>query len=105
MTTGKIIGAAYIVDPASDRAIAPPEDTSLVAFAATCVPFPAVPSNPIVAWICVDPGPVAYGPPRFQSDVDLRPYFRTGDPVEIDPYQGLIRHMREGYAFPVRAVD
>jgi len=42
------------------------------------------------------------GPPCFATEIDLRPYFGDGDPVEIDPYQGLVRHLRKGYAFPVR---
>jgi hypothetical protein len=104
MTTGKIIGSAYLVDPDAKRPVPPPADTSLVAIAATCTPAAAAPNTTIVAWVCVDPGRGCGDAPRFGSDVDLRPYFHTGDPVEIDPYQGLIRHLREGYAFPVRAV-
>ncbi len=59
----------------------------------------------VVAWVAPDAPPrLATGPPCFATEVDLRPYFGDGDPVEIDPYQGLVRHLREGYAFPVREV-
>jgi hypothetical protein len=104
MATGKIIGAAYLVELAADRQPPAPTEGSLVAIAAACPPAGAIPFASIVAWVCIDPGVGGGDEPRFQSDVDLRPYFHTGDPVEIDPYQGLIRHLREGYAFPVRAV-
>jgi len=60
----------------------------------------------VVAWIAPGTPPrLATGPPCFAAEVDLRPYFGDGDPVEIDPYQGLVRHLREGYAFPVRSAE
>jgi len=59
----------------------------------------------VVAWVATGTPPrLTAGPPCFAAEVDLRPYFGDGDPVEIDPYQGLVRHLREGYAFPVRLV-
>jgi len=104
MTTGKITGVAYLVDPAAHRQIPPPPGASLVAIADAWAPSLVVEGASFIAWVCADPGGDRGGGSWFQSDVDLRPYFHTGDPVEIDPYQGLIRHLREGYAFPVRAV-
>ncbi|MGD2063542.1 MAG: hypothetical protein PVF51_08190 [Nitrospirota bacterium] len=104
MATGKIIGAAYLVDATTDRERPPPTGGPVIAIAATCPPSGVVLPVSVVAWVCAAAAAAAGDEPRFQSDVDLRPYFRVGDPVEIDPYQGLIRHLREGYAFPVRAV-
>jgi len=60
----------------------------------------------VVAWVATGTPPrLAAGPPCFAAEVDLRPYFGDGDPVEIDPYQGLVRHLCEGYAFPVRSAE
>ena len=78
-------------------------DGDIVVFAAD---FPAgaeAVSSGVVAWVATGAPPrFAAGPPCFAAEVDLRPYFGDGDPVEIDPYQGLVRHLREGYAFPVQ---
>jgi hypothetical protein len=104
MTTGKIIGAAYLVEPTIDPQASIPPDGPVVAIAAACPVSAGSPFLSVVAWVCADPGTLRGHESWFQSDVDLRPYFHTGDPVEIDPYQGVIRHLREGYAFPVRAV-
>ncbi len=75
----------------------------IVVFAAEFPPRDAVVGNRVVAWIAPGTPPRRTGgPPCFTAETDLRPYFGDGDPVEIDPYQGLVRHLREGYAFPVR---
>ena len=58
-----------------------------------------------VAWVGPGVGRPLGAIRRFRSDVDLQPYFRSGDGVEIDLYQGVIRHLTEGYAFPVQQVE
>ncbi len=81
------------------------EGEGIVFAAAFPLPGAGIPEG-VVAWVA--PGRVAppsEGPPCFATEVDLRPYFDDGDPVEIDPYQGLVRHLREGYAFPVRPAE
>jgi len=59
----------------------------------------------VVAWVGPAAGHTLGAIRRFRSDVDLRPYFRSGDGVEIDLYQGVMRHLTEGYAFPVQEVE
>ncbi|RMF87592.1 MAG: hypothetical protein D6739_01430, partial [Nitrospirae bacterium] len=83
------------------RGEAPAEGPLFVVAAAFPGPEERIPSQ-VVVWIA--PGtPAAREGATFllASEVDLRPYFRDGDPVEVDLYQGLLRHLREGYAFPV----
>ncbi|RMF84927.1 MAG: hypothetical protein D6739_05260 [Nitrospirae bacterium] len=74
----------------------------LVVAAAFPAPEEQIPSQ-VVVWIAPSRPVAREGTPLLlASEVDLRPYFRDGDPAEVDLYQGLLRHLREGYAFPVR---
>jgi len=106
MVVGKIIGIAHRVDATGACGVIDSgSETPLVAIGAIelspAVPLPAG----VVAWVGPGAGPRFGAIRRFRSDVDLQPYFRSGDAVEIDLYQGVIRHLTEGYAFPVQEVE
>jgi len=106
MAVGKIIGLAHLVDASgASGVIDSGSETPLVAIGAielsSAVPLPAA----VVAWVGPGAGHRFGAIRRFRSDVDLQPYFRPGDGVEIDLYQGVIRHLTEGYAFPVEEVE
>jgi len=106
MAVGKIIGLAHLVDASgASGAMDSGSETPLVAIGATGL-SPALPlPEAVVAWVGPGAGRSFGAIRRFRSDVDLQPYFRSGDGVEIDLYQGVIRHLTEGYAFPVEEVE
>lgn len=79
-------------------------DGDTIVFAAEFPASDTVVGRGVAAWVAPGlPPRRASGPPCFIAETDLCPYFGDGDPVEIDPYQGLVRHLREGYAFPVHS--
>jgi len=106
MAVGKIIGTAHLVDATGAGGVVDPEpEIPLVAIGAVELSVAAVLPAAVVAWVGPGAGHRPGGIRRFQSDVDLQPYFHSGDAVEIDLYQGVIRHLTEGYAFPVQEVE
>jgi len=97
---------ARIVGRARVGRVARGGETDAVVFAAEFPRGAGAETAGVVAWVAPGTPPRRTGgPPCFAAEVDLRPYFVDGDPVEIDPYQGLVRHLREGYAFPVRSAE
>lgn len=105
MGADKIIGRVFLVDAGgAGVAASPGVESPLVAIAGVEWSAAAVLPAAVVAWVSPGgerrPGVASY----FRSDTDLRPYFRPGDTVEIDLYQGMIRHLTEGYAFPLHEV-
>jgi len=106
MAVGKIIGTAHLIDAAGAGSVVEPrQEGPLVAIGAVELTVATPLPEAVVAWVGPAAGHTLGAIRRFRSDVDLRPYFRSGDGVEIDLYQGVIRHLTEGYAFPVQEVE
>ena len=106
MAVDKIIGRAFLVD-AGDAGCGADQgaESPLVAIAGAEWSAAAALPATLVAWVSPGGGSRPEAVPCFSSDTDLQPYFRPGDGVEIDLYQGMIRHLTEGYAFPVHEVE